>query len=111
MQKKQLITGVAVAAGLAVVALFFIFNGSFDVSDLGAHFAVFPPELTRLCIAASTKHGDTVLDPFGGSGTTGMVATEMGRKAILCELNPDYAEIIKGRVNVTPGLALDTAAP
>ena len=75
----------------------------------GAHFAVFPPELPRLCIAASTKHGDTVLDPFGGSGTTGMVATEMGRKAVLCELNPDYAEIIKGRVNVTPGLALDTS--
>jgi len=45
-------------------------------------------------------------DPFGGSGTTGQVAIELGRKAILIELNPDYCALIKDRTNVTAGLAL-----
>lgn len=71
-----------------------------------AHFATFPTELPRRCILASTRPGDTVLDPFGGSGTTGMVAVELGRSAILCELNPAYAEMARRRCNVTPGLAL-----
>jgi len=71
-----------------------------------AHFATFPPDLIKPCILAGTKPGDTVLDPFGGSGTTGMVALELGRKAILIELNPDYCELIQQRTNVTPGLAL-----
>jgi len=48
----------------------------------------------------------TVLDPFGGSGTTGMVALELGRKAILIELNENYCKLIEQRCNVTPGLAL-----
>jgi DNA modification methylase len=48
----------------------------------------------------------TVLDPFAGSGTTGQVALELGRKAILIELNPKYVELIRQRCNVTPGLAL-----
>lgn len=48
----------------------------------------------------------TVLDPFGGSGTTGMVAIELGRKAILIELNPAYVKLIEKRTHVTPGLAL-----
>jgi len=48
----------------------------------------------------------TVLDPFGGSGTTGAVALELGRRAILCELNPDYLELIGQRTHVTPGLQL-----
>jgi DNA modification methylase len=48
----------------------------------------------------------TVLDPFGGSGTTGQVALELGRKAILIELNPEYVDLIQHRTNVTPGLAL-----
>ena len=47
-----------------------------------------------------------VLDPFGGSGTTGEVALELGRRAILIELNPDYLPLIEQRTNVTPGLAL-----
>jgi hypothetical protein len=47
-----------------------------------------------------------VLDPFAGSGTTGAVALELGRKAILIELNPKYTELIKERCNITPGLAL-----
>jgi len=48
----------------------------------------------------------TVLDPFGGSGTTGEVALELGRRAILCELNPNYLPLIKKRTAVTTGLQL-----
>jgi hypothetical protein len=48
----------------------------------------------------------TVLDLFAGSGTTGKVALELGRKAILIELNPKYVELIKTRCNITPGLQL-----
>jgi hypothetical protein len=47
-----------------------------------------------------------VLDPFAGSGTTGMVALELGRKAVLIELNPKYVELIRQRCDVTPGLQL-----
>ncbi len=46
------------------------------------------------------------LDPFAGSGTTGMVALELGRKAVLIELNPKYCDLIRQRTNVTPGLQL-----
>jgi len=65
----------------------------------GAHFAVFPPELIEPCILAGAPQGGVVLDPFGGSGTTGMVANKLGRKAVLIELNPDYVEQIKARTS------------
>jgi DNA modification methylase len=65
----------------------------------GAHFATFPPKLIEPCILAGSKPGDTVLDPFGGSGTTAAVALEHGREAILCELSPAYAELIPDRIN------------
>jgi DNA modification methylase len=68
-----------------------------------AHFATFPEDLIKPCILAGTKLGDTVLDPFAGSGTTGKVALELGRSAILIELNPAYAEMARDRTNVTPG--------
>jgi DNA modification methylase len=68
-----------------------------------AHFATFPPDLIKPCILAGTKPGDLVLDPFGGSGTTGAVAIELGRKAILIELNPAYIPLIKKRCAITPG--------
>lgn len=71
-----------------------------------AHFATFPPDLIKPCILAGSKPGDTVLDPFGGSGTTGQVAVEFGRKATLIELNPNYVKLIEQRTNVTAGLAL-----
>jgi site-specific DNA-methyltransferase (adenine-specific) len=77
-----------------------------SASFKGAHFATFPPRLIRPCIMAGTKPGDVVLDPFGGSGTTGQVALELGRRAILCELNPEYVEIIHRRCNVNMRLAL-----
>ena len=62
-----------------------------------AHFAVFPEELPALCIKAGSKKGDTVLDPFMGSGTTAYVAQELGREWVGIELNPKYVEIIKRR--------------
>lgn len=65
----------------------------------GAHFATFPPELVESCVLAGAREGDTVLDPFGGSGTTAGVALLHGRKAILCELNPEYGTFIQGRID------------
>ena len=59
-----------------------------------AHFAVFPPRIPELCIKAGTREGDTVLDPFMGSGTTAYVAQRLGRKWIGFELNEKYAELI-----------------
>lgn len=59
----------------------------------GAHFATFPSELPRRCIVAGCKPGGTVLDPFHGSGTTGMVATRNGRKYVGIELNKDYLDL------------------
>ncbi len=64
----------------------------------GAHFATFPPALIEPCILAGCPVGGTVIDPFGGSGTTAGVAVKHGRNAILCELNPEYAELIPDRV-------------
>jgi DNA modification methylase len=57
------------------------------------------------CSCNGATQPGTVLDPFGGSGTTGMVALELGRRATLIELNPEYAKLIDQRTNVTPGLA------
>lgn len=64
----------------------------------GAHFAVFPPDLIEPCILAGSPPGGVVLDPFFGSGTTGMVAQKHGRQWIGIELNPDYIEIAKRRL-------------
>lgn len=62
------------------------------------HPAAFPRELVRRCMLLSTRLGDTVLDPFGGSGTTGAVAEEENRDAVLVELNPAYNEIARQRL-------------
>ena len=59
----------------------------------GSHFAVYPPELIRPCILAGSRPGDTVLDPFSGSGTTGMVATQEGRKYVGIDLNAEYLDL------------------
>lgn len=63
-----------------------------------AHFAVFPPELVEQCMLASSDTGDTVLDPFLGSGTVSQVAIELNRKCVGVELNKEYAEIAKKRI-------------
>ena len=64
-----------------------------------AHFATYPSELITPCILAGCPEDGIVLDPFGGSGTTAEVAIKNSRNAILCELNPNYIEIIKNRLN------------
>ena len=66
-----------------------------------AHFATFPKKLIRPCIRAGCPKGGVVLDPFGGSGTTAEVANELQRDAILCELNPEYCELIEKRLSLT----------
>ena len=69
----------------------------------GAHFATFPPDLIEPCILAGCPVGGTVLDPFGGSGTTAGVAMRNGRNAILCELNPEYAALMPERIAALGG--------
>lgn len=69
-----------------------------------AHFATFPPALVAPCIMAGCPAGGMVLDPFGGAGTTGLVADRMGRDAILIELNPDYAAMAEARLARDMGL-------
>ena len=71
----------------------------------GAHFATFPPDLIEPCVLAGCPVGGVVLDPFGGAGTTGLVAQRHGRDAILCELNPEYADMARERI------AADLAPP
>lgn len=73
-----------------------------DTSGKG-HPATFPRELVRRCIRLATRPGDLVLDPFGGSGTTGIVAEEEDRRAILIELNPAYNELSSKRLKEAQG--------
>lgn len=63
-----------------------------------AHFATMPPALAERCLLAGSAPGDWVLDPFGGAGTTALVAQRLGRSTILCELNPEYAALARKRV-------------
>lgn len=63
-----------------------------------AHFATFPTALVEPCILASTRAGDTVLDPFFGAGTTGLVADRLQRHCIGIELNPEYADMARRRI-------------
>ena len=64
----------------------------------GAHFATFPPALIEPCILAGCPRLGTVLDPFGGSGTTGQVALSKERSAVLVELNSSYIPLINERI-------------
>ena len=73
--------------------MLFLFSKSRRYWFPGSHFAVFPPEIPRRCILAGCKPGGTVLDPFHGSGTTGMVAQRLGRKYIGIELNSEYLDL------------------
>jgi len=69
-----------------------------------AHFATFPPELAERCIKAGCPEGGTVLDPFGGAGTTGLVADRLQRSAVVIELNPAYADMALNRIEKDAGL-------
>ena len=64
----------------------------------GAHFAVMPEALVEPCVLAGSKAGDTILDPFAGSGTVGVVALRHGRDFVGCELNSEYVEIAEMRI-------------
>lgn len=64
----------------------------------GAHFAVMPQALVEPCILAGSAEGDTVLDPFSGSGTVGVVALRLARKFVGIELNAEYAEMARNRI-------------
>lgn len=75
-----------------------------------AHFATFPPALIEPCILAGCPVGGTVLDPFGGAGTTGLVADRHQRDAILIELNPEYAAIARRRISGDAPLFAEVAS-
>lgn len=64
----------------------------------GAHFAVFPEKLVEPCILAGCPAGSIVLDPFMGSGTTGVVAKRLGRGFIGIDINPDYCAMAAERI-------------
>lgn len=64
----------------------------------GAHFATFPPALVTPCVLAGCPVGGSIIDPFGGAGTTGLVANRLGRDATLIELNHDYADLARDRL-------------
>ena len=77
-----------------------------------AHFATYPPDLIQPCVLAGCPEGGVVLDPFNGSGTTGQVALQNGRKYIGIELNPEYIELTKHRLlKVTQQPSLFTPQP
>lgn len=65
----------------------------------GAHFAVFPPELVKLCLLAGSKPHSVVLDPFVGTGTIAEVALEYNRQCVGVELNPQYADMARTRLS------------
>ncbi len=69
-----------------------------------AHFATFPPALIEPCVLAGCSKDGTVLDPFGGAGTTGMVADRLCRNAVLIELNPQYANLATDRIREDAGM-------
>jgi site-specific DNA-methyltransferase (cytosine-N4-specific) len=75
------------------------------------HPAAYPRELARRCILLGSRPGDTVLDPFGGSGTTALAAAELDRKAVLIELNPAYAQLGRKRTRHATQLRLQAAHP
>lgn len=72
----------------------------------GAHFATFPEDLILPCVLAGCPKGGTILDPFNGAGTTGVVAKKNNRNYIGIELNPKYIEIAKRRIDNTMGTML-----
>lgn len=77
-----------------------------------AHFATFPTELVERCLRAGCPAGGSVLDPFGGAGTTALVSDRMGLDCTIIELNPEYAEIARRRISTEQGMfqAIEVAA-
>tara|TARA_Y100000592_G_C5397616_1_gene281452 strand:+ start:55 stop:885 length:831 start_codon:yes stop_codon:yes gene_type:complete len=63
-----------------------------------AHFATYPPDLIEPCILAGCPENGNILDPFGGAGTTGLVADRLNRNATIIELNKEYIKIADKRI-------------
>lgn len=76
-----------------------------------AHFATFPPELVERCLLAGCPKGGSVLDPFGGAGTTALVADQMQLDATIIELNPDYVHIAVNRIEQDRGALQNALDP
>ncbi len=68
------------------------------IPEAGGHAATFPPALVEPCIRSGSRPGDLVLDPFAGTGTTGLVAAGLGRRFVAIELHPDYVETARRRL-------------
>lgn len=86
-------------------------NGSvWDIAPTGisGHGASFSGKLVEPCVLVATDPGQTILDPFFGSGTTGGVASSLGRNFIGCELSPEYEALQNDRLS-QPGLMLEIA--
>jgi site-specific DNA-methyltransferase (cytosine-N4-specific) len=79
--------------------------------NASGHPAAFPRELVRRCLLLGSREGDTVLDPFGGCGTTGFAATELNRESVLIEINPSYAEMSKVRTKNVKKARIKTKNP
>jgi len=103
---KHTVTGGDPSAGRNIRSVWTIATQPFPE----AHFATFPEALVEPCIKAGSRQDDTILDPFAGSGTTGVVALKLGRSFIGIELNQTYAEMARRRVgNTAPSLAQEIA--
>jgi DNA modification methylase len=74
----------------------------------GAHFAVMPEALVEPCVLAGSAVGDTILDPFTGSGTVAVIALRYGRNFVGTELNPEYARIAEERITKAGGMFVET---
>ena len=74
-----------------------------------AHFATMPQELARRCVVAGCKPGGVVLDPFSGSGTTGLVAGQTGRRYVGIDLSRDYLDLSL-RTRLAQAALIDTEA-
>lgn len=97
-------------AAMAIMPTMVNLRNVWSIPTLGfkeAHFATFPPELVERCLLAGCPAGGLVLDPFGGAGTTGLVADRLARDAILIELNPEYAEMARRRIHGDAPLFVD----
>jgi site-specific DNA-methyltransferase (adenine-specific) len=76
----------------------------------GIDTAIMPHEMAETCIKAGSRPGDTILDPFGGAGTTGLVADHLNRNSVLIELNPEYRDLAANRVTDDSPLFADVSA-
>lgn len=79
-------------------------------SNVDGHTACMPAEIARRCLVCGSRAGGQVLDPFGGAGTTGLVADRHGRNATLIELNPAYQKVALDRIHSDAGLFAEVGA-